>query len=416
LTEEVAESSENLQVVPSVNIVTTEMESITVGCCEYSTDCATVSTENEEFLNGAEFLDDCQEEIIEGNVDMQLNQASEEEGEEFKECQIDIDRIRSVTIRAPVCVAGLAVKAVVDTGAEVTVLSEEAYQAIPAESRPPLQQAKRGLVVAEAGKRMKTRGIICARLELGSQSFDWPMYVAPIADDLLLGCDVLYDKDITVNPKKGLEVDGQWVECEVVRTPSQLMVARTLVDSSEKRISVRLMNLSASPVKLKNGCVIGKLQAVDELVQTVKTPELEECTSDGYTCKINNSDMVRKIQSSLLTDKDVRKPKMQDKFSDNTLDTDGTLADASNVKDDTSKIPDHLCDLYARSSENIPETKERQNSAQLINKQSDSFERSKLELGTYSMIRHRWLRGKEIFNTVETVTELTKSKGKGNVS
>ena len=37
-----------------------------------------------------------------------------------------------------------------DTGAEVTVLSERLYNLFPEDKRPKLQEAKRGLVVADA--------------------------------------------------------------------------------------------------------------------------------------------------------------------------------------------------------------------------------------------------------------------------
>jgi hypothetical protein len=53
---------------------------------------------------------------------------------------------------------GQVVKAVVDTGAEVTVMSEATYFCIPEERRPCLCKAKRKLVVAEAGRKITTSG------------------------------------------------------------------------------------------------------------------------------------------------------------------------------------------------------------------------------------------------------------------
>lgn len=66
--------------------------------------------------------------------------------------QIVIDRVRAVTIRTLISIQGILTKAIVDTGAEVTVLSEKLYNLIPKDKRPKLHEAKRGLVVAEAGK------------------------------------------------------------------------------------------------------------------------------------------------------------------------------------------------------------------------------------------------------------------------
>ena len=140
---------------------------------------------------------------------------------------IVIDRVRSVTLKVPICIEDQKVSAVVDTGAEVTVMSENLFFRIPEERRPKLQEAKRNLVVAEAGKRMKTLGVAEVSVTLGPSEFSWSIYVAPIGDNLLLGCDVIDEMNITINTKRGLEVQGVWIECDVDRKSDQ--VARILL-------------------------------------------------------------------------------------------------------------------------------------------------------------------------------------------
>ena len=88
----------------------------------------------------------------------------------------------------------------------------------PRTKRPKLTEAKRGLVVAEAGKEMTTCGTIDANFKLGDFEFTWPVYVAPIRDDILLDCDIIDEMDITVNTKRGIQVNDQWVECEIIRS------------------------------------------------------------------------------------------------------------------------------------------------------------------------------------------------------
>ncbi|VDI63695.1 Hypothetical predicted protein [Mytilus galloprovincialis] len=127
-----------------------------------------------------------------------------------------IDRVRSVTLRAPLSIEGEKVKAVVDTGPEV-VMSESLFFKIPEAKRPSLQESKRNLVVAETGKRMKTLGVAKVSVEIGPLKLLWSIYVAPISDDLLLGCDVIDEKDITINTKRGLEIQGVWIDCDVQR-------------------------------------------------------------------------------------------------------------------------------------------------------------------------------------------------------
>ncbi|CAC5395816.1 unnamed protein product [Mytilus coruscus] len=67
-------------------------------------------------------------------------------------CDILIDRVRSATIKVPISVNGQVTKAILDTGAEVTVLNSSLYFGIPEEKRSLLKKATRKLVVAETGK------------------------------------------------------------------------------------------------------------------------------------------------------------------------------------------------------------------------------------------------------------------------
>ena len=90
--------------------------------------------------------------------------------------QIIIDRVRAVTIRALLSIEGIFTKAIVDTGAEVTVLSERLYNMIPEDKRPKLKEAKRGLVVAEAGREMGTCGVMDANFKLGDFEFKYGLF------------------------------------------------------------------------------------------------------------------------------------------------------------------------------------------------------------------------------------------------
>lgn len=115
--------------------------------------------------------------------------------------QIFIDRVRAVTIRTLISIQGLLTNAIVDTGAEVTVLSERLYNLFSEDKRPKLQEAKSGLVVAEAGMKISTFGTIHVQFKLSEFEFTWSVYVAAIRDDILLGCDIIDEMDVTINTK-----------------------------------------------------------------------------------------------------------------------------------------------------------------------------------------------------------------------
>ena len=54
---------------------------------------------------------------------------------------IIIDRVKVATMKVPLVISELNTKAVIDTGAEVTVLSEAFYFSIPENRRPKLKAA-----------------------------------------------------------------------------------------------------------------------------------------------------------------------------------------------------------------------------------------------------------------------------------
>ena len=142
------------------------------------------------------------------------------------EGSIVIDSVTAASITVPVVVNKVETKAVIDTGAEVTVLNEKLYYKIPDGVRPELKTATRNLVVAEAVKHMTTKGVADVELRLGNETFVWPVYIAPIGDNLLLGCDIIDEKDITINSKKGLHLNGEWIGGETNRQSDE--VARVI--------------------------------------------------------------------------------------------------------------------------------------------------------------------------------------------
>ena len=309
-----------------------------------------------------------------------------------------INRVRAVTVKAPVCVMGQPVGAVVDTGAEVTVISHKFYERIPAEKRPVMKSVDRCLVNAEDGKKMKTPGMISTTVEIGDMCFDWPVYVAPIGDDMLLGCDILDEKNITVNTKRGLEVNGKWIECDVLRkmdsvarvtlrrsvtVPAnsefvvtgkadkpevfnsryaalepvtedkrRVMIAHSLVDVKGKGIPVRIVNVSKSPVKLAKGYLLGELHEIEDIEDSTDETENE----DIHICRAH------------LKTEEVFKQQNLDEKVDATIDVGLSL-------------PEHLQDLYRRSTENISDDTQKKKLAEVLLKHSDAFAKDKLEPG-----------------------------------
>ena len=91
-------------------------------------------------------------------------------------------------------------------------------------------------MVAEEGKRLKTQGVIEAILTIGKLAVKWEVYVAPIRDEVLLGCDIIDEYNITINTKRGIKVEGTWIGCEVVRKSDKIV--RLSLKAQGNRLSI----------------------------------------------------------------------------------------------------------------------------------------------------------------------------------
>ncbi|VDI16906.1 Hypothetical predicted protein [Mytilus galloprovincialis] len=341
------------------------------------------------------------------------------------EKNIVIDRVRAATITVPLVINKVETKAVIDTGAEVTVLSEELYSKIPKDMRPELKKATRNLVVAEAGKHMTTRGIAQIEMKLGNEIFTWPMYVAPIGDNVLLGCDLIDEKDITINCKRGLQLNGEWIECQttrqidanseiiiagegydteglssrysilepVVEDSRKIMVARTLVDAHSCKVPVRLINLDEHPVKLRKNYLLGELHPVQDISEVI---DLEEKKINRYGTSTNSCSIHSKHSVTLqdfLTDQGNKEAvKIPESWTESSeiRKISGAENDGNQMnKVDIQMMPDFLQDLYERSSKNLTDEVNRQKLRDLLLTNKDAFASNRTELGTCALVKHK---------------------------
>ena len=90
-------------------------------------------------------------------------------------------------MEVPVIVAGSPITAIVDTAAQVTIMSEELSRelGLGIGSCGPIR-----LVTAD-GTSLVGRLIPAVPLQLGSRSYSWGIYAGPMTDQLILGLDFL---------------------------------------------------------------------------------------------------------------------------------------------------------------------------------------------------------------------------------
>ena len=87
------------------------------------------------------------------------------------------------------------VKAVVDSAAEVTIVSDKVYETL---KHPP--KKLREVTLLAAGRQMAMKGFVVGpvRLKIGTQWYSENVYIAPIEQDMLLGFDILFQRGKSV--------------------------------------------------------------------------------------------------------------------------------------------------------------------------------------------------------------------------
>lgn len=96
-------------------------------------------------------------------------------------------------------VNGLALDAVVDTGADVSVLSKEAYQLM--EPRLPVKEC---ITMLQAGKDSEIEGFIAGPFNILISPYnEADLQVTPLKDRMLLCLDVLFDRRVRLDLGSG---------------------------------------------------------------------------------------------------------------------------------------------------------------------------------------------------------------------
>jgi hypothetical protein len=127
--------------------------------------------------------------------------------DEEEDGAVTVLKLNGVMLRVPVEVQGMQLQAVVDTAAQVTLVSEEFYKSV--DPSPPIRKE---VVMNTAGKGMQMNEYIAGPFQvvLGTHLFTVEIYVAPIEEDMLLGLDFLEANGVSLHLKeKELQISGE---------------------------------------------------------------------------------------------------------------------------------------------------------------------------------------------------------------
>lgn len=289
---------------------------------------------------------------------------------------------------------GKTISAVIDTAAQVTVVSEKIAGDVTKLLQPSENVRLKG---ANIGTQFPAKVVKDVRIAIGGKEYVWDVFVAPISDDMLIGLDFLTKCAAVINLEKGtLTVEGQQVAASLTSDDSNAVFKVNRIRLSQS-IKIPPRSMTIVPVQIEN-----QLQG-DTLLQPNLPLELSNkglivpatLVSPATEIAIpltNLSDQYLPVlKGSLLGFADTVDWKWEnnDSHSDN-LSQKSKVNGVRSIKtmsDVKSRLPEHLQSLWERSVEGL-EDDETLLAAELLSEFSDIFAENDIELGCFSAIKH----------------------------
>ena len=288
-------------------------------------------------------------------------------------CRLKSPSMLSVSI----IVGDKVVRAVVDTAAEVTILSDRIYDSL--RPKPPIIKQ---VTLNTAGRNMKMKGMIVGPVEmtLGDFVFQEIVYIAPIDDDMLLGVDLLRKHHATINiPNSSLSFQGK----DVLMTsgiPSEVSIAQVYVESTvviprwcvklvKCRMNRPLKNFFIEPVSNLVGFVPRSYYSTDEILDIYVLNPTEQ------NLKWKQNEIVAEAQEAVIIE-----PHIVDS-SDEAI-----YVQKVNLPSDMP-IPPHLDDLWERSVPHLS-SEEQKIVRNLLIEFEGVFAKDDFDLGDFNEIEH----------------------------
>ena len=332
-----------------------------------------------------------------------------------------VSRIGSQTC-VKIVVQDQTVEALVDTGAQVTIISERVYQKM---LNPPPCIGKVKLRMANGDISQIGKKVGPVRVKLGKRWYAFPVYVARLdaAEDMLLGYDILESQGhCLVDVIHGvLHFDGQVIQGVVKRPKS---------DDSEATVSVkRRVIIPPNSVK-RVSCSMSK-ELPDYVfepschLKVIAPKTFRSGKTDPIVCLINTSDYQRIIprgtrigkafaactvestpvknqhesqsvspnpdsqDARLLDDHSLTKNRI---FSNDPVVGHISMADRKAPVTSNSSVPEHIADMYQRST-GLLSPPQKDKLSRLLSSYNDVFASTEFDLGNFKVIEHSIVTG-----------------------
>ena len=330
------------------------------------------------------------------------------EGSGLKEPEhLVICQIRSASqFTLKVQVSNKTVKAVVDTAAQVTIISDKVFNSLKHKPKK-ISDAK----LLNAGRELSMTGMVVGpvRLKIGERWYTENIYVAPIEQEMLLGFDILVNRgQALLDMSNGiLFFDGMRLSLDMDTEGGSPTVSRVTVD---KRRIIPPHSVAKIKCKMDQDLTDYVIEPVEQ--SKFLTPRIvREGGTEPIMCLINPTDRYKVVskgteigraypiqeiagegQESVYVEQ-VSKPQNCDQDQKPISPDIGLTPQNNSGSNGNHAIPEHLQQLFEESRKNL--TKEQSDSlAQLLIEYEDVFAKHEFDLGNFTGIQHNIDTGK----------------------
>ena len=298
---------------------------------------------------------------------------------------VTVCMLRSVSkFTVPVQVEDLTVDAILDSAAEVTIISGRVYESM---SAPP--EKLYDVRLDTAGRQLSMRGFVAGpmKLKIGRSCHEGPVYVAPIEQDMLFGVDIMRKGSAAIDMGRNLfRFKGQEISMNSQgggnHNPqvARVTVAKRLVIPPNSAAQVRCkMNGSMS----------------DYLIEPIQTEKIygprvvRSAGTDPVVCILNCSDRYKLLTKG----KEVASATPVHEYLSEGEDdiADANIYEVSKAEESVETadrtVPQHLSEAFNNSTEHLSQH-EQVRLAALLSEHEDVFARDQFDLGTFTKIEH----------------------------
>lgn len=297
---------------------------------------------------------------------------------------MSINKLRSNSMfQIPIVIEGFDTRAVLDTGAEVSIMSDEVYKQL--QNPPPIIKAVK---LNTAGRDMVFQSNIVGpvRLELGSKTYSINMYVGPIEDDILLGLDFLKKNDAKLDlsrDRPSLKIEGECLSLHtgkvLFKTPEIARVSvnkRTVVPPN----SVALVKCSLNRVLKTKDFFI---EPPDESMLLIPRTLHNKGSAIKVCCiNISSQNVVLQRDSEIAYAMEVYEITSEEEDVYQQISVCSVTPEGND-----NEIPSHVKCLIDQASERLTEQELTQFATSII-KYADVFAKDDFDLGNFQAMEH----------------------------